>query len=114
MPSLAQLDFSLSPRLSETLLCGYDVNFYARYTYGNRISCGIKLCHWNAENAHLKNKMNLIENLIGRYSPHILGISEANLLKYHDQSLVQIPGYELYLSSTMDNPNMHYSRIVVL
>ena len=113
LPSLAQLDFSLSPRLSETLLCGYDVNFYARYTYGNRISRGIKLCHWNAENAHLKNKMNLIENLIRRYSPHILGISEANLLKYHDQSLVQIPGYELYLSSTMDNPNMHYSRIVV-
>ena len=91
----------------------YDVNFYARYTYGNRKSRGIKLCHWNAGNAYLKNKINSIENLIGRYSPHILGISEANLLKCHSLSEVQIPGYELFLSSTMDNDSLQYSRVVV-
>ena len=41
-------------------LCRYsaisDRNFYARYTYGNRNSKGIKLCHWNAGSSHLENK----------------------------------------------------------
>ena len=73
----------------------------------------MKLCHWNAGNAFLKNKINSIESVISHLSPHIIGISEANLLKCHDQSEVQIPDYELFTSLTMDNPNLNYSRIVV-
>ena len=99
--------------LSFNSFYGCDVNFYARYTYGNRKSRGIRLCHWNAGNAYLVNKMNSIENVIGRYSPHIIGISEANLLKSHSLSDVQIPDYELFLSSTMDNNSLQYSRVVV-
>ena len=90
-----------------------NVNFYARYTFGNRTSRGVRLCHWNAGNAFLKNKMNSIENVINRFTPHILGISEANLLKSHDKSEVQLPNYELITSFTMDNPNLEYSRVVV-
>ena len=88
-----------------------DSNFYARYTNGNRTNRGIKLCHWNAGNAHLRNKVNSIESVVSRYSPHILGISEANLLQRHDLSEVQIEDYELIL--TMDNANLEYSRVVV-
>ena len=47
-----------------------DSNIYARYTYGNRTNRGIKLCHWNAGNAHLRNKVNYIESVVSRYSPH--------------------------------------------
>ena len=90
-----------------------DVNFYARYTYGNRKNQGVKLCHWNAGNAFLKNKINSVESVISKFSPHIIGISEANLLKCHDQREVQIPDYELFTSLTMDNPNLEYSRIAV-
>ena len=90
-----------------------DSNFYARYTYGNRANKGIKLCHWNAGNAHLRNKVNSIEGVVSRYGPHILGISEANLFKRHDLSEVQIEDYELITSLTMDNANLEYSRVVV-
>ena len=57
--------------------------------------------------------MNSIENVIQRFEPHILGISEANLLKCHDPSEVQLQDYELYTSLTMDNPSLEYSRVVV-
>ena len=90
-----------------------DTNFYARYTYGNRTNRGLKLCHWNAGSAYLKNKLNSIESVVSRYTPHILGISEANLLGSHDINEVQIANYELVTSLTMDNINLNYSRIVV-
>ena len=48
-----------------------------------------------------------------KYSPHIIGISEANLLKNHDISEVQIAEYELITSTTMDNISLQYSRVVV-
>ena len=41
-----------------------DSNFYAKYTYGNRSNRGIKLSHWNAGNATLKNKTNDIMNFL--------------------------------------------------
>ena len=90
-----------------------DYNFIARYTNGNRTNRGIKLCHWNAGNSHLRNKMDSIENVVKKYSPHIIGISEANLLKNHDISEVQIAEYELITSTTMDNISLQYSRVVV-
>ena len=90
-----------------------DYNFIARYTNGNRTNRGIKLCHWNAGNSHLRNKIDSIENVVKKYSPHILGISEANLLKSHDLSEVQIPEYELITSKTMENISLQYSRVVV-
>ena len=37
-------------------------NWYARCTYVNRNNRGIKLSHWNAGSAHLKNKLNEIES----------------------------------------------------
>ena len=54
------------------------LNSWTRMTYGNRINRGIKLCHWNAGGAELRNKMGSIENVIDRYKPHVVGLSEAN------------------------------------
>ena len=90
-----------------------DYNFIARYTNGNRTNRGIKLCHWNAGNSHLRNKMESIENVVKKYSPHVIGISEANLLKNHDINEVQIAEYELITSTTMENISLQYSRVVV-
>ena len=90
-----------------------DSNFYARYTYGNRTSRGIKLGHWNAGSAHLENKTSEIETLISNYSPHLLGISEANLHKNHCIDNCRIADYDLITCSTMDNEALQVSRVVV-
>ena len=54
-------------------------NKLVRAKNGNRQNRGIKLAHWNAGSAHLKNKMHEIEQVVAENRPHILGISEANL-----------------------------------
>ena len=88
-----------------------DSNFYARYTYGNRSSKGIKLCHWNAGSAHLENKISDIENLILDCNPHLLGISEANLYKSHCMDSCRIT--DLIPCSTLNNKALQVSRVVV-
>ena len=89
-----------------------DSNFYARYTYGNRVK-GMKLSHWNAGNANLENKAVYIENVIADHHPHLLGISEANLHKSHCIDNCKIADYDLITSKTMDNENLKVSRVVV-
>ena len=42
----------------------------------------------------------------------VLGVSEANLLDVHDQSLAAIPDYNLHLCPTINNPSLKTSRIV--
>ena len=48
--------------------------------------------------------MQEIQNVIENHKPHILGISEANLLSKHDQCLAAIPNYNLHVSLTLQNP----------
>ena len=88
-------------------------NFYARYTYGNRSSRGIKLSHWNGGSAFLENKMTEIENVIGNHHPHLFGISEANLHKSHNLDNCKIDDYELITCKTINNSNLQMSRVVV-
>ena len=76
-------------------------NFQSRYLNGNRKNQGIKICHWNKGGSHLQNKMPEIRQLVSGLHPHILGISEANLLPNHDQSLVQLTDYNLHLPLTL-------------
>ena len=54
-----------------------------------------------------------IDSVINGYKPSFLGISEANLLKKHDLNDVQLENYQLFLSKTIDNPNIKASRVVV-
>ena len=87
-------------------------NFEAKYTYGNR-NKGIKIAHWNKGGAFLINKMPDVQNVIQQHHPHILGLSEANLLDTHDQNIVAIPDYTLHVCPTIDNPALRTSRVVV-
>ena len=54
-----------------------------------------------------------IKNVVNGLHPHILGISEANLLSTHDKSLVQLENYVLHTCPTITNPNIKDSRLVV-
>ena len=83
-----------------------DVNFYARYTHGNRRKGGLKIMHWNAGGGFLKNKIHDIENVISGYRPHLFGVSETRFKKGHDIADVQIQDYEVYFSKTLDNPDL--------
>ena len=87
-------------------------NFQSRYLNGNRKNQGIKICHWNKGGSHLQNKMPEIRQLVSGLHPHILGISEANLLPNHDQSLVQLTDYNLHLPLTLSGQDNKYCRVV--
>ena len=65
-------------------------NFFAKYTYGNRRSNGIKLCQWNAGAGYLSNKQPELKNIIGGYKPHVVGVSESYFKKGQDLQDVQI------------------------
>ena len=88
-------------------------NFQSRYVNGNKSSKGIKIAHWNQGNSHLVNKMSEIKNIIAKHHPHVLGVSEANLLSGHDQRMVAIPNYTLHVCPTITNPTIGNSRVVV-
>ena len=51
---------------------------------------------WNKGSCHLQNKHHEIETIIATNKPHILGLSEANLKKEVDLSLVQHADYTSY------------------
>ena len=69
--------------------------------------------HGFAGPAHLPNKLDQVEQVISCYSPHIFGISEANLFAKHNINEVQMKDYELITAKTMENPRLQYSRVVV-
>ena len=91
------------------------INFLARMLHGNRSQRGhgIKLIHWNKGPSFLTNKHEEIEAIVANNTPHILGLSEANLKSEHDQSLVQHQDYILHTCDTINNPQLGISRIVV-
>ena len=90
-----------------------DHNFYARYKFGNIKRHLMKLMHWNKGSSYLKNKMDEIEAIVQQQKPHILGLSEANLLVDHDVSEVNLPEYNLHLCPTIYNRSINASRVVV-
>ena len=77
-----------------------DHNFWARYSNGNgQKKKGILNMHLNIRS--LKYKIHEIKNIVKEYGPHILGLSECELLKVNiDEKSLKIPGYDvLYPSS---------------
>ena len=59
-------------------------NRLVRASNGNRQDRGLKIAHWNAGSAHLRNKMDEVELAVAEHHPHLLGISESNLQRSHD------------------------------
>ena len=62
---------------------------------------GIKLLHWNKGPSFLINKHQEVETIVADHKPHVLGLSEANLKREHDQSLVQHQDYILHTCDTI-------------
>ena len=90
-------------------------NSLMRAKNGNRSARGrgIKLIAWNKGSSYLQNKHHEIEHIIAAEKPHILGLSEANLKKDTDLSLVQHAEYTLHTAPTIDNPQLGIARMVV-
>ena len=90
-----------------------DNNFQARYKFGNKRKNGLKLSHLNMGSAFLCNKIDEVENVIADYTPHVFGISESNFKVEHNKEDVEITGYQLFLSDTLQNPLLNISRVAV-
>ena len=88
-------------------------NKLAHILYGNKKANGIRICHWNKGPGFLRNKIPEISEIVNDLHPHIIGISEANLLQQHDQGQVQLDDYVLHTCPTIDNISLRSSRIVV-
>ena len=115
--STHNFNFNLSSKIQDapSWVSGKDRNFYARMTYGNRAQRGhgIKIMHWNKGPSFLQNKHDEIATIIGGHKPHVLGLSEANLKRDHDLTLVQHEDYNLHTCPSIDNPQLNISRVVV-
>ena len=94
-------------------------NKLAHITTGNRSQARGKpltTLFWNKGNSHLFRKMQDIQTLVSSHKPHIFGLAEANVLTNHDQSELQIPGYNLHLASSLSSPEvggLGVSRVAV-
>ena len=113
--SSSYLKLNLNYKLSRLRNLGYwtNVNFLARYKFGNKNKGGLKIMHWNAGGGYLKNKINEIETVIATYKPHVLGISESCFMEEHDRNEIEIENYDVFLSRTLENPNLMASRLAV-
>ena len=98
-------------RTTKNYLSNKDRNKVVKSTNGNRANRGIKLAHWNAGSSHLCNKMSELEQVVASFHPHVLGISEANFKRSHQLEDVQLDGYDLILSKTIENDDLQISRI---
>ena len=90
-----------------------DHNFIAKITNGNRRSNGIKICQWNAGGGFLSSKQPELHNIVAGYRPHVPGVTESSFKKIHEKEDVEIQDYNLFFSSTLNNPNLAISRACV-
>ena len=68
--------------------------------------------HWNKGPSILSNKLDDIKTVVEEYTPHVLGLSEANLRQGDSLEDVQLENYTLHTCPTMENPNHRVSRVV--
>ena len=89
-------------------------NFYARYSYGNRLHRvkGIHNMHVNIRS--LGNKVFEVKNIVKEHNPHIIGVSECELRKIagvYDETRLKVPGYRTIFPKSWE---IHgFARIIV-
>ena len=77
--------------------------------HGNTVR-GVESIHINIRS--LFNKINEVKNIIKQEKPHVLGISEAELIKsYHQKESLKIPGYDILLPKSWEDRGK--ARVVV-
>ena len=88
-----------------------DYNFLARYLNGNgQKKRGILNMHLNIRS--LKYKVHEVKNIIKDHSPHILGLSECELIRENiEEKSLKIPGYDVLFPLSWQDAG--YARILV-
>lgn len=71
----------------------------------------LKVLYWNKGSSRLINKRQEIEVIAHDYSPHVIGIAEANLRKEDHHTQYQIQGYNIEKGPLMTTGDI--SRVVV-
>ena len=69
----------------------------------------LTVCHWNCASGII-NKLDDIRNVISELKPTVIYISEADRKSHHDDRLIQIKGYRLHNSSSLEKHGK--SRII--
>ena len=87
-------------------------NRMQKRTHGNRKNRELKVMSWNSGHSYLVNQINDVKWLLQEKQPHVLFVSESNLRRSHDRSLVEIDGYNLHPSCMINSPEKEVSRIV--
>ena len=72
----------------------------------------MKILAWNGGHTQLKNQMNEVRFLLQEKNPHLLFVSESNLLRSHDRDLVEVEGYSLHTTRMIKCPERQVSRLV--
>ena len=95
-------------KASLPMFCG---NFYARYTYGNKINKGIRVFHLNIRK--LQNKVTEVKSIVKELNPHLFGISECELRCSADFNIdkLKVPGYNLHMPRSWEEHG--YARLVL-
>ena len=66
---------------------------------------------WSKGISHMHRKIQDIKILIEQHKPHIFGLAEANVLTSHNLADIQIPNYNLHLTTSIGNPNISVARV---
>ena len=76
-------------------------NKLCHLTYGNRRNQGYKYCSWNCDKGFInENKIDDVKLFIEKYSPHVVGVSEVNIVRNEENldsaSNISISTAQLY------------------
>ena len=92
------------------VIMGMSNNKLRKIIHRNRREGNTALClHWNSGSAYLENKMDHIRDIIGRYKPVVIGISEANLRYGIDMLEARVNGYDMLYLNALNNENINMS-----
>ena len=91
-----------------------DMNKAIQMNNGNRTKSSLKIGHWNLGSKLWENKVNPIQHLVDDLSLDLFFISESNIIGQIPDYKTKIDGYTMVHPLTMRNPNLNYSRIVLL
>jgi hypothetical protein len=89
-----------SPKLQAKMGRGHK-KFKKAQSQSNKNNVQFTVCHWNCASG-ITNKLDDIKNAINELKPTVMYISEADRKNNHDDRLIQIKGYKLHNSASLD------------
>lgn len=81
--------------------------------YGNKNNT-LKLLQLNKGSSNFENKINDVQNIINKYKPDIMCLSEANIKKSYKQNILSsFPEYNIELNSMSNNIDISRNAIII-